>query len=92
MRKYARLDDNHQAIVFALRAACCVVQSLAAIGKGCPDLLVSRNGRMWLMEVKDGNKCPSARRLTTDEAGWISRWKAPVHVVNSVKEALAVIE
>ncbi len=91
MRKFARLDDNHEAIVSALRAACCTVQSLATIGKGCPDLLVARNGRMWLMEVKDGAKFACQQRLTPDEITWHARWKAPVNVVKTVQEALAVI-
>lgn len=92
MRKFARLDDNHTAIVTKLRQACCAVQSLASVGNGCPDLLVSRNGQMWLMEVKDGDKSPSRQRLTEDEALWISKWKAPVHIVRTVDEALALIE
>lgn len=92
VRKYARLDANHGAIVTALRQCGCTVQSLAAIGSGCPDLLVARNGQMWVLEVKDGNKPPSARQLTEDEKLWHLRWNAPVHVVNSPLEAIKVIQ
>ena len=87
----ARTDRNQTEIVAALRAVGCVVQSLAAIGKGCPDLLVARAGQMWLLECKDGTKPPSARKLTTDQVRWHLEWRAPVHVVDSVDAALAVV-
>lgn len=92
MRRAARVDANHAEIVSALREAGCFVVSLAAIGKGCPDLLVGTVGKWYLLEVKDGSKPLSARKLTPDEESWIAqaRQYAPVHVVNSVGEALAI--
>ncbi len=93
MSRYARrVDDNHAAIVAALRAVGCAVQSLAAVGKGCPDLVVGRRGQTFLLEVKDGAKPPSARKLTPDEEEWHRAWcGVPVATVNSVREALAVV-
>jgi Holliday junction resolvase len=90
-RKYAKIDANQTEIVKALRQAGCSVQSLAGVGNGCPDLLVARNGFMWLMEVKDGAKCPSARKLTDDEIAWRQRWNASVHIVEGVEDALAMV-
>lgn len=92
MRFRAKVDANHGEIVKALRQAGCSVQSLAQLGKGVPDLLVARNGFMWLMEVKDGDKPPSGRKLTEDELSWGSRWKGPVYTVLSVAQAINVIE
>lgn len=92
MRKYARLDDNHPEIVSVLRQMGCSVQSLAAIGSGCPDLLIARCGKMALAEVKDGKKPPSGRRLTMDEELWHFRWKAPVHILSSVDDALKLVD
>ena len=40
------------------------------------------------MEVKDGAKPPSARRLTPDEKQWHERWQGQVVVVESVDGAL----
>src|SRR5580700_7594734 len=51
MRHRPRIDANHVEIVKALRQAGASVQSLAGVGKGCPDLLVARAGQMWLIEV-----------------------------------------
>lgn len=92
MRLRGRIDSNHAAIVKALRACGCSVQSLASLGKGVPDLLVARCGKMWLMEVKDGDKCPSQQRLTEDEELWICRWHAHVHIIRSVEEAINVVK
>lgn len=91
MRRAARVDDNQGEIVAALRAAGCSVTSLASVGKGCPDLVVGRNGVNYLLEVKDGKKPPSKRRLTDDEKTWHNAWRGHVAIVNSVEEALQVV-
>ena len=91
MRRAARTDDNHEAIVQALRQIGASVQSLATIGKGCPDLLVfSTFCGYLLLEIKDGSKPPSARKLTEDEKRWHNAWKGPVYIVTSVEEALRI--
>lgn len=91
MRRAAKIDANQREIIKALRAVGATVQSLANIGKGCPDLLVGYRADNALMEVKDGAKPPSARKLTDDEAQWIGQWRGTVYVVTSVDEALAAI-
>jgi hypothetical protein len=89
MRLHARIDSNQPAIVKALRAVGASVQSLADMGRGVPDLLVGWHGVNWLMEVKDGAKPPSARRLTPDEQQWHEHWRGQVVVVESTDDALA---
>jgi len=88
---YKRVDDNQRQIVTALRAAGCTVLSLASIGKGCPDLVVGRGGVNYLLEVKDGQKPPSQRKLTADEQEWVGAWRGQVTVVETVEEALAIV-
>jgi len=89
MRSYGhqgRVDANQDAIVAALRKAGCTVLSLAKLGNGCPDLLVARAGRMWLIEVKtDGGK------LAQTQLDWIAAWNAPVMTVRSVEAALTTV-
>ena len=92
MRIAARVDDNQAEIVKALRSIGCTVQSLAAIGKGCPDLLVGFNGVNLTLEVKDGAKIPSKRKLTTDEQKWHMAWNGQVAVIESVDDAIAIIQ
>ena len=92
MRRIAKTDANQTVIVGALRKAGASVQTLAAIGAGCPDLLVGYNGVNYLFEVKDGNKIPSAQRLTIDQQHWHSVWKGAVHIVKSEDEALKILK
>ena len=89
--KYAKIDANHSQVVSALRAAGASVQSLAAVGRGVPDLLVSFNGVNLLMEVKDGNKAKSAQKLTEDQLKWHGAWQGPVCIVDGPEAALRMI-
>lgn len=90
-RRAARVDSNHGEIVHALVQANCSVQSLASLGKGCPDLLVGLRGQNHLLEIKDGSKPPSARHLTQDQSKWIALWRGRVTVVTSPREALEAV-
>ena len=93
-----RTDGNHAEIVAALRACTppCLVQSLAMVGCGVPDLLVfSPAHRAWmLLEVKDGSLPPSARALTGAEKSWhklCSAHGAPVYTVSSAADAVKIV-
>ena len=93
MRRAARTDNHHSHIVDALRKAGYSVQSLAGVGKGVPDLLVARAGRMWLLEVKSppgprGGTSQDGQHLAKLQEMWQSGWAAKVGVVRTVEEAL----
>lgn len=87
----AKIDANQPKIVNMLRLVGCTVQHLHGVGKGCPDLLVGYHGQNLLFEVKDGQKPPSARKLTPAEAEWHETWRGQVVTVSSVREALEAI-
>lgn len=89
MRRKAKIDDNQVSIVSGLRKAGALVLSLAAVGRGCPDLLVCRGDRLFLLEVKDGAKSPSRRKLTPDQVKFHRKW--PAKVVTNLDEALIAI-
>ena len=91
MRLAARTDANQADIVKALLDIGASVQILAAVGQGFPDLLVGLAGRNFLLEVKDGSKPPSKRKLTPAEAEWHAEWRGQVCVVESVEAALEII-
>lgn len=92
MRRAARIDANQEQVVSALRAAGATVQSLAGVGVGVPDLLVGYQGKTLLLEVKDGKKPPSERRLTEDQVKWHGAWRGgPLAVVDGVDAALRVL-
>jgi len=87
----AKVDSNHAAVVSALRAAGARVESLAGVGHGVPDLLVGVPGtkRLALFEVKDGDKCKSAQKLTPAQVQWHSKWDGfPICTVDSPEAAL----
>ncbi|MGH9848075.1 MAG: hypothetical protein ACREEM_56040 [Blastocatellia bacterium] len=90
-RRAAKTDANQSAIVAILRRAGATVQSLAALGKGCPDLLIGFQGRNFLAEVKDGSKRPSERRLTGDETRWLAGWTGQAAVIETALDVLVLI-
>lgn len=87
----AKVDANQPEIVKALRGVGATVQPLHAVGKGCPDLMVGFRGQTFALEVKDGAKAPSDRKLTSAQIGWHEGWKGHVAVVETVDQALAAI-
>ena len=91
MRTAAKVDGNHGEVVKALRAHGIAVKSTAAMGSGFPDLICAVRGVTVLLEVKDGAKPPSERRLTAAEAEFIGHWPGLVYVVTSAEEAVAVV-
>ncbi|HEY0916524.1 MAG TPA: hypothetical protein VGE22_16745 [Solimonas sp.] len=92
MRRAAKVDRNQPEIVAALRAAGATVQPLHTVGDGCPDLLVGYQRQTALVEVKDGQKPPSARTLTEDQLKWHGAWRGgPLAVVSDVEGALRVL-
>ncbi len=91
-----RVDDNHAAIVSALRKIGYSVLSLAPLGRGAPDLLAARPGGctcggMYLFEVKDGAKVPSARKLTPDEERFHAAWVGDISIVESIEDAIRTV-
>lgn len=94
MRRAAKVDANQSAIFRALRAAGCGVADTSKVGNGFPDALVHGPVYPWplfMLEIKDGNKPPSARKLTPDQVKFHEAWKAPIHVVTNVAEALDAV-
>lgn len=89
MRRAAKRDDNERDIIKALEAVGCMVQQLSQ-GDGVPDLLVGvPSGRLIVIEVKDGAKPKSARKLTEKELAWHSRWaRFPVFTVETLEDAI----
>lgn len=85
----ARVDANQAEIVGGLQACGMLVQSLAKMGQGVPDLLVHWPARKTLaiLEVKNPKRPPSKQRLTANQRTWHALgW--PVVVVKTLEEAI----
>ena len=89
-----RVDENQRAIVERFRALGAEVAILSSLGNGVPDLIVCHPlipGWQCFVEVKDGNKKPSARRLTPDEERFHARWTGNLVIISSTNEAETLI-
>ena len=86
MRRAAKVDANHTSTVAAFRKLGCSVLSLASLGKGVPDLLVSLGGITWLVEVK----MPKGKE-TADQILFISGWKGCRALVRDLEGVLTVV-
>ena len=91
MRRAAKVDANQAKIVQTLRAIGASVAHLHALGKGVPDILVGYHGKNYLIEIKDGLRKPSERRLTKDEQAFADEWRGQVGTAHSTDEALAIV-
>jgi hypothetical protein len=88
VRYAARKDANKDDIVAALRQVGCYVYDL----RQPVDLLASKAGNAWMIEIKDGAKVPSARKLTPAQVQFMRDWTGPkVITVTCVDEALRAV-
>lgn len=85
MRRAARTDQNHTEIIKGLRKIGATVQSLHAVGKGCPDILVGYRGKNFLFEIK-----VEKGSLTNEQIKWHDDWNGMAYVVRSIDEAVCL--
>lgn len=93
MRRSARTDSNQAEIVKALRNAGAEVYHIHTI-KNYADLIVYYNNKTYTVEVKDGSKPPSSRKLTEGELKAKEKIESTgvrYWVINSVQEALDML-
>jgi len=91
MRRASRRDFNERRVIDALKACGAYVKQIN--DAGAFDLLVYYRGYTLLLEVKDGDKSPSARALTPAEAKFHAEWPGQnLHIVNSEHEALDILK
>jgi hypothetical protein len=93
VRRSAKVDDNQGEIDAALRAMGWRVWPTHQLGKGFPDRIAIKAGRVVFIEVKDGKKKPSARKLTPAERVAHDEFAAfgvHVHVIEKVEDLAAL--
>ena len=91
MRRAARIDANQNEIVQVLRDVGASVAITSMVGSGFPDIVVGHQGRNYLIEIKDGSKPPSKRKLTPDEQEFFDTWRGTVFIANDVNKALEIL-
>lgn len=90
-RVAARVDANHSEIADILRRLGYSVTHTHQL-KGFVDLVAGRNGVNYLIEVKDGTKAASKRKLTKLEQKFHHEWQGAVEIIESVADAMAFHE
>ena len=88
MRRDGRIDANQPEIVKAFRKYGCHVAITSNVGQGFPDIVVSYKGFTALVEIKDGSKPPSARKLTTAEAKFKDEFEGWYAIVESTDDVI----
>jgi hypothetical protein len=92
MRHRPRLDANHAQIVSELRQLPGIsVLIVAHMGGGAPDVIVGYDGQNLLVEIKDGAKPPSRRKLTADESWFFKNWQGRIIIATSTEDVLIAL-
>lgn len=87
-RKAAKVDDNQKEIANAFRSMGVSVVVTSSAHDGFPDLVVGWGGITVLVEVKDGDKPPSKRKLTPKQVELHDSFLGAITVVETVGQAI----
>jgi Holliday junction resolvase len=79
-RRAARIDDNQNEIVKLFRKLGWTVLIISQL-KNCCDIMVSKSGRTIAVEIKDGEKIPSKRKLSEGEEKFRDSWQGEYKLV-----------
>lgn len=83
-----RVDNGQMDIVNTLRKLGMSVHVTSNFGFGFPDAVAAYMFKTYLIEIKDGNKCPSKQRLNVLEQKFHDDWQDKIYILNSVKSAI----
>lgn len=86
-----KVDANQAMVVKQLRNIGASVAVTSMVGHGFVDFVVGYRKKNFIIELKDENKPPSARKLTPDEEKFHREWRGQIAVCNSFREILKII-
>jgi hypothetical protein len=89
-RRAAKVDRNQPEIVDAFRKMGCAVLIISQLKK-CADLVVSKNFKTAIVEVKDGELSPSKKMLTEGESEFMKGWKGMYFIVEDLSGVQLVV-
>ena len=88
-RRAAKVDTNQPEIVKEFRRLGWYVLIISQL-KNCCDIIVSKKGRTIAIEIKDGEKPPSAQKLSEGELKFKSEWQGEYLLVNCIQDVLDI--
>ena len=92
MRRAANVDANQKEIVEFFRDEGATVAVTSMVGAGFPDLVIGYMGRNILVEIKDGKKPPSKKRLRDEQLAFFNSWGGDCVVVESCDGAQILLD
>ena len=90
-RRAAKTDANQQELVEVMRNMGVSVEITSSAHDGMTDLVVGYGGIAVLVEVKDGSKVPSKRKLTAAQVKFHGGFKGAITVIETVDQAIALV-
>jgi len=93
MRRRARKDTNHAAVVAELRQLGCSVLETHQLGDDAPDLVIGYHGVTALVEIKSGAAHHRTQRLARErmvrQRDYLDAWRGgPAFVATTTEEVL----
>lgn len=88
MSRAKRVDANQHIIVSAFRKLGYSVAITSGLGDGFPDAVVGKHGINLLVEIKDGCKPPSKRKLTEHEEKFRDGWLGQYCIVETLDDVM----
>ncbi|MEL7478265.1 MAG: hypothetical protein AAGJ17_05145 [Pseudomonadota bacterium] len=83
-RRAEKVDDNQKDIVKLFRNHGWYVLIISQL-KNCCDIIVSKGGRTVAIEIKDGKKIPSARKLSEGEYALVETEEDALKVIKELE-------
>ena len=86
MRK-ARVDANQPRVVACFRRLGWSVLIISQL-KNCCDIIVAKGGQTIAVEIKDGDKPPSQRKLSVGEQEFKDEWLGRWELIESIDDVI----
>jgi len=92
MRRKGKVDANQKVIVESLRKIPGIsVAITSSLGHGYPDLNIGYKGQTFLVELKDGAKSASQKKLKPDQEKFKKEWTGGYYVAENFDQVLKII-
>ena len=91
MRRAARQDGNHGIIVGYFEKFGCSVLNIHQL-KECGDVVVAKNKKTAIVEIKDPSRPTSKRKLTVGESKFAKGWQGIYMVVEDLEDVIALVK
>lgn len=85
------MDDNQKEVVALFRKLGWYVLIVSQL-KNCCDIIVSKGGRTVAIEIKDGKKPASARKLSAGEKEFRDNWLGEWRLVETDNDVIKINE